>query len=84
MLDPTPNMTGLMSMTLIDIIRRLAIPEQFASYVLNNPDDGMKKLQRPQCVALGPTEQEYYAMYTTAEGTDRYTYGQPFFKPSCT
>lgn len=82
MLDPTPNMTGLMSMTLIDIIRRLAIPEQFANYVLNNPDDGMKKLQRPQCVALGPTEQEYYAMYTTAEGTDRYTYGQPFFKPS--
>lgn len=82
MLDPAPNTTGLMPMTLIGMICRLAVPKQFTNYVLNNPDDGTKKLQRPQYVALGPTEQEYYAVYTTVEGTDRYKYGQPFFNPS--
>ncbi|KAF2729307.1 hypothetical protein EJ04DRAFT_580731 [Polyplosphaeria fusca] len=50
------------------------IPEQFKRYVLESPENEMKRLKQPQCVALGPTEQEYYTMYQTMEDTDRYTY----------
>lgn len=54
--------------------RSLNVPEQFVKYVLLSVDYPGKQMSRPTCITLGPTEQEYYAMYTTAEGTDRYTY----------
>ncbi|KAF2261397.1 hypothetical protein CC78DRAFT_570553 [Lojkania enalia] len=54
--------------------RLLNIPEQFNRYVLISPDDPIKALQRPQCIALGPTDQEYFAMYTSSEGNDRFTF----------
>jgi len=53
----------------------LNVSDTFIRYVLQSENLPGKQMSMPTCIALGPTHGEYYAMYTTVENSDRYTYG---------